>query len=63
MEDEEEDGKKNKSKAPPSGQIVEGRRRKVMQETNEKMKNQKERNDHQTILKQKKLEELQERMN
>jgi ABC-type lipopolysaccharide export system ATPase subunit len=43
--------------------VVEGRRRKVQEATNEKLKNQKERNEHQTILKKKKLEELQERSN
>ena len=55
LEDEEDDGKKNKPKPPPSNQIIEGRRRKVTVETNEKLKNQKERNEHQTVLKTKKL--------
>jgi len=55
LEDEEEDVKKNKPRPPPSSQIIEGRRRKVTVETNEKMKNQKERNEHQIHLKTKKL--------
>ena len=55
LEDEEDDGKKNKPRPPPSNQIIEGRRRKVTVETNEKLKNQKERTEHQTVLKTKKL--------
>jgi hypothetical protein len=35
----------------------------VQEATNEKLKNQKERSEHQTVLKKKKLEELQERSN
>ena len=56
MEEDEEEVKKNKSKPPPSSQIIEGKRRKVTVETNEKLKNQKERNEHQMLLKGKKLE-------
>lgn len=64
LEEDEDEKKQSKQKTPPANSnIIEGRRRKVQDATNEKLKNQKERNEHQIVLKKKKLEELQERSN
>lgn len=59
LEDEEE----VKKKPPPKthSNIIEGSRRRVQEATAEKLKGQKERNEHQMVLKRQKLEELRER--